>query len=54
MATEQNNGEFAFMDLPIARSRLLPTRKGPRYGAGAKQATIKEEKVIKLEEVPYF
>jgi len=54
LATEQNNGEFAFMDLPVARSRLLPTRRGPRYGPGAKQPGIKEEKVVKLEEVPYF
>lgn len=54
LVTEQNNGEFAFMDLPVARSRLLPTRKGLRYGLGAKQTGIKEEKVVKLEEVPYF
>jgi len=54
LAAEQNNGEFAFMDLPIARSRLLPTRKGPRYGLGAKQTAVKQEQQIKLEEVPYF
>ena len=54
LATEQSKGEFAFVDLPVARSKLLPTRKGIRHGLALKQASIKEGKSIKLEEVPYF
>lgn len=54
MAVEKKDGEFAFMDLGVSRSKLLPSRKGNRYGHDLKQTLIKEEKAIKLEEIPYL
>lgn len=54
LISEKSNGEFAYMDLPIARSRLVLARKGARHGVGSKQSIGKEKKTTKLEEVPSF
>jgi len=50
-ANTRTESQFAYEDVPLIRSKLLPSRRKMRQGGAAQ---VKQEPAIKVEEVPMF